>query len=195
VFRPADAHETAAGWYLATIKKDGPIALVLTRQTLPLFETTGLDALKGAYILHEPSGSTSEIAAKDATAIDGSTSMKAGTPDVILMASGSEVKLIVEAAAELATQGIKARVVSIPSFELFEAQDEAYKESVLPSSIKARVAVEAGSSFGWHRYTGLDGRVIGLDHFGVSGKPEMLFEAFGFTVENVIKKVKETLFQ
>jgi len=174
VFRPADAHETAAGWYLAATKKDGPLALVLTRQTLPLYEETGIEALKGAYILNK-SLETKPI------------------PDIILMASGSELKLVIEAAASLAKEGIAARVVSMPSFELFDEQSEAYKEEVLPASVTTRIAVEAGSSFGWHRFTGLKGRVIGLDGYGASGKAEMLFEAFGFTVENVISVSKEVL--
>lgn len=174
VFRPADAHETAAGWYLAATKKDGPVALVLTRQTLPLYEKTGIEALKGAYILNR-SLETKPV------------------PDIILMASGSELKLIIEAAEVLAQEGIAARVVSVPSFELFDEQGEEYKEEVLPSSVTARIAVEAGSSFGWHRFTGLRGRVIGLDRYGASGKAENLFEAFGFTVENVVTVSKEIL--
>ncbi|MBK5247480.1 MAG: transketolase, partial [Peptostreptococcaceae bacterium] len=174
VFRPADAHETAAGWYLAATKKDGPVALILTRQTLPLYEETGVEALKGAYIINK-SLETKTI------------------PDIILMASGSELKLVIEAAATLAQEGIVARVVSVPSFELFDEQEETYKEEVLPSSVTARIAVEAGSSFGWHRFTGLKGRVIGLDRYGASGKAESLFEAFGFTAENVISVSKEIL--
>lgn len=174
VFRPADAHETAAGWYLAATKRDGPVALVLTRQTLPLYEGTGIDALKGAYIMNK----SLEIRP---------------LPDIILMASGSELNLIIEAAAVLTQEGIVARVVSVPSFELFDVQGEAYKEEVFPSSVTARIAVEAGSSFGWHRFTGLKGRVIGLDRYGASGKAENLFEAFGFTVENVVTASTELL--
>ena len=169
-----DAHETAAGWYLAATKRNGPVALVLTRQTLPLYEGTGIEALKGAYILNK-SLETKLV------------------PDVILMASGSELNLIVEAAAVLAKEGIAARVVSVPSFELFDEQSEEYKEQVLPSSVTARIGVEAGSSFGWHRFTGLKGRVIGLDGYGASGKAEALFEAFGFTVENVVAVSKDML--
>ncbi len=174
VFRPADANEAAAGWYLAVTKKDGPVALVLTRQTLPLYEETGIAALKGAYILNK-SMETKPL------------------PDIIMMASGSELKLVIEAAASLAKEGIGARVVSVPSFELFDEQSEAYKEEVFPASVTARIAVEAGSTFGWHRFTGLKGRVIGLDRYGASGKAESLFEAFGFTVENVISVSKEML--
>ena len=112
---------------------------------------------------------------------------KKDTPDVILMASGSEVELIFNAADELANKGVDARVVSMPSFELFEAQDEAYKESVLPKAVRNRVAVEAASSFGWHKYVGLDGAIISLDHFGASAPAGTLFKEFGFTVENVVE--------
>lgn len=174
VFRPADAKETAVGWYLAATKKDGPVSLVLTRQTLPLYEETGTGALRGAYILRE-TGETNAL------------------PDIILMASGSEVELIMEASTLLNQEGIKTRVVSVPSFELFQKQEEAYRESVFPGAVTARVAVEAGSTFGWHRYTGLKGRVIGMDHYGASGRAESLFEAFGFTVENVVAVSKEIL--
>ncbi|OCA98329.1 transketolase family protein, partial [Clostridium beijerinckii] len=168
VFRPADSKETAAAWYYAVTNGTTPTSLVLTRQKLPLYDGCPKRALKGGYIL------------KDS---------KKETPDVLLMASGSEVELIYKAADELAAKGIDARVISMPSFELFDAQDEAYKESVMPKSVRARVAVEALTSFGWHKYVGLDGDVISLDTFGASGKAEILFEKFGFTVENVVDKV------
>ncbi|WP_297428004.1 transketolase C-terminal domain-containing protein, partial [Clostridium sp.] len=167
VFRPADSKETAAAWYYAVTNGKTPTSLVLTRQKLPLYDGCAKRALKGGYIL------------KDS---------KKETPDVLLMASGSEVELIYKAADELAAKGIDARVISMPAFELFEAQDEAYKESVMPKSVRARVAVEALTSFGWHKYVGLDGEVISLDTFGASGKAEILFEQFGFTVENVVEK-------
>ncbi|MBU3209508.1 transketolase [Clostridium algidicarnis] len=170
VFRPADSKETAAGWYLSLTKEDGPVSLVLTRQKLPLYDNTGKEALKGAYILKD---SVKEV------------------PDMILMASGSEVELIYKAAEELKKNNIDARVVSVPSFELFEAQSSEYKESVLPRSVRSRIAVEAATSFGWHKYVGLDGDVISIDHFGASGKAEVLFETFGFTVDNVVKKALE----
>lgn len=150
---------------LCSYNKSTPTSLVLTRQNLPLYNESGKQALKGGYILKD---SKKEI------------------PDVILMASGSEVELIYKAATELEAKGIDARVVSIPSFELFDAQDAAYKESVMPNAVRARVAVEALSSFGWHKYVGLDGEVISLDTFGASGKAELLFKQFGFTVENVV---------
>ena len=166
VFRPADSKETVAAWYYAVTNGETPTSLVLTRQNLPLYKESGKEALKGGYIL------------KDS---------KKETPDVLLMASGSEVELIYKAADELAAKGIDARVISIPSFELFDAQDEAYKESVMPKTVRARVAVEALTSFGWHKYVGLDGDVISLDHFGASGNANELFKQFGFTVQNVVE--------
>lgn len=137
-----------------------PTSLVLTRQKLPLYDGCAKRALKGGYIL------------KDS---------KKETPDVILMASGSEVELIFKAADELALRGIDARVVSIPSFEVFNAQDKDYKESVLPNGVRKRVAVEALTSFGWYQYVGLDGKIISLDTFGASGNATELFKQFGFT--------------
>ena len=146
VFRPCDAKETAAGWYTAMSRKCSPTALILTRQNLPQLEMTGKDALKGAYVILDPGEK----------------------PEIILMASGSEVHLVLEAGKQLMERGIAARVVSMPSWELFEEQDAAYKESVLPSDVVKRLAVEAGASFGWHRYTGLQGEIISIDHFGES---------------------------
>ncbi|AGF56123.1 transketolase [Clostridium saccharoperbutylacetonicum] len=167
VFRPADSKETAAAWYYAVTNGTTPTSLVLTRQKLPLYDGCPKRALKGGYIL------------KDS---------KKETPDVLLMASGSEVELIFKAADELSAKGIDARVISMPSFELFDAQDEAYKESVMPKSVRARLAVEALTSFGWHKYVGLDGDVVSLDTFGASGNADALFKMFGFTVENVVNK-------
>ena len=172
VFRPADSKETAAAWYYAVTNGSTPTSLVLTRQKLPLYDGCAKRALKGGYIL------------KDS---------KKETPDVILMASGSEVELIYKAADELAAKGIDARVVSIPSFEIFNAQDEAYKESVLPNSVRKRVAVEALTSFGWYQYVGLDGRIISLDTFGASGNADALFKQFGFTVENVVNETMKLI--
>ena len=166
VFRPADSKETAAGW-LCAMEGQRPVSLVLTRQNLPLYEKSGKDALKGGYILAD--------------------SEKA-TPDVILMASGSEVEQCMGAKDILKGKGIDARVVSMPSFELFDEQSEEYKESVLPNAVRARVAVEAASSFGWQKYTGLDGVVIGLDEFGTSGPYKILYNHYGFTAENVAEK-------
>jgi transketolase len=169
VFRPADSKETAAGWYAAVTSKETPTALVLTRQNVPLYKETSMEALKGAYILK-----TYEEKGKN--------------PDIILLATGSEVELIYKAAEVLNEKGIKARVVSMPCFELFEAQSAEYKESVIPSAVRKRLAVEALTSFGWHKYTGIDGDMLSLDTFGASAPGEVLFKAFGFTVENVVDK-------
>lgn len=173
VFRPADSNETAAAWYSALNSKKGPTSLVLTRQALPLYESSGKNALKGAYILKD---------SKDKE-----------NPDIILMASGSEVELIYKASEELAKENIDARVISMPSFEVFEDQSEDYKNSVLPKNIRARVAVEAASPFGWHKYVGLDGEIIAMESFGESGRADILFKEFGFTVENVVSKAKKVL--
>jgi transketolase len=170
VLRPSDAIETAAAWKYALTESDGPTVLVLTRQKLPIYKETPKDLKRGAYIL------------KDS---------KKSTPDMLLMASGSEVELIYKAKDELLKDGIDARVISVPSFELFDAQDEAYKEKIMPKAVRARLAVEAASSFGWHKYAGLDGKVLSIDHFGASAPAEILFEKFGFTQENVIKMCKE----
>lgn len=172
VYRPADSKETAAAWYHAITHEEGPTALVLTRQNLPLYDETGKEALKGAYIL------------KDS---------EKETPDVILMATGSEVELIYEASKLLKGKGIDARVVSMPSLEVFESQGEEYKEKILPMNIRKRVAVEAASSFGWHKYVGLDGEIISIDRFGASAPAEILFKEFGFTVENVVEKVEKLM--
>lgn len=172
VWRPCDTRETAAAWCAAVNETSTPSALVLSRQDMPLLEGTGKDALKGAYILR------------------GSEKVK---PDVILMATGSEVHIACEAYEALESKGIKARVVSMPSWEVFEAQSEKYKQKVLPKEVTKRVAVEAGSSFGWHKYTGFEGAVISIDTYGECGKGSLLFEHFGFTTENVVKKAEEIL--
>lgn len=172
VFRPADATETAAAWYYAATAVDAPTALVLTRQNLPQLAGSGKQALKGGYVLED---SNKEV------------------PDAILMASGSEVSLAVEAKKVLADEGIDVRVVSMPSMDVFEKQSEAYKESVLPKAVRSRVAVEALSDFGWGKYVGLDGAYVTMHSFGASAPADQLFERFGFTVENVVRAVKETL--
>ncbi|WP_163192500.1 transketolase [Clostridium thermarum] len=166
VYRPADSREVAAAWYSALTQKDAPTALVLSRQDLPLLEGSSNEALKGAYILKDYSN---------------------GTPDVLLMATGSEVQLIVEAAARLDEKGIKSRVISMPSLEVFERQSAEYKESILPKAVRKRVAVEALSSFGWHKYVGLDGAVVSIDTFGASAPGNILFEKFGITVEKIVE--------
>lgn len=169
VFRPADAYETAAAWYLAITAAKTPTALVLTRQNLPQLDGSGLDALKGGYILQD---------------------CKDGMPDAILIASGSEVSLAVEAKQELDAAGIKTRVVSMPCMDLFEQQTAEYRERVLPRSIRKRIAIEALSGFGWERYTGLDGAVISMNEFGASAPAELLFEKYGFTKEHVVEVAK-----
>ncbi|MDR3091749.1 MAG: transketolase [Clostridiales bacterium] len=170
VVRPCDSNETAAAWYIALNNTNGPTALALTRQNLKLLPESGKGALKGAYILKD--------------------SEKA-VPDVLLMASGSEVGLIYDAWEILRKDGVDARVVSMPSWEVFEKQDAAYKESVLPRAARARLAVEAASPFGWERYVGLDGKIIAMPGFGESAPADALFPKFGFTVENVVKAAKE----
>ena len=172
LFRPADANETNAAWFSALTSEHTPTALALTRQNLPQIPGTSREALKGGYIVQD---STKE------------------TPDVILIASGSELNLCVSAKAELAKEGIDARVVSMPCMDIFEEQDEAYKEAILPKSVRARVAVEALDTFGWERYTGLDGKVIGMHGFGQSGPYKFLFPHYGFTVENVVATAKSVL--
>ena len=172
VFRPCDRTETAAAWMYAVENECGPTGLVLTRQNLPQMEGSSKDALKGGYIIAE--------------------SEKA-VPDAIIIASGSEVSLAVNAKEELKKSGIDVRVVSMPSMELFDKQSAEYKESVLPNGVRKRVAVEALSDFGWYKYVGLDGRVIAMEGFGASGPAATLFEHFGFTVDNVVKTVKEVV--
>ena len=169
VFRPCDRTETAAAWMYAVENECGPTGLVLTRQNLPQMEGSSKDALKGGYVIAE--------------------SEKA-VPDAIIIASGSEVSLAVNAKEELKKSGIDVRVVSMPSMELFDKQSAEYKESVLPNAVRKRVAVEALSDFGWYKYVGLDGKVIAMEGFGASGPAATLFEHFGFTVDNVVKTVK-----
>ena len=172
VFRPCDRTETAAAWMYAVENECGPTGLVLTRQNLPQMEGSSKDALKGGYVIAD---SQKEV------------------PDGIIIASGSEVSLAVNAKEELKKDGIDVRVVSMPSMELFDKQSAEYKESVLPNAVRKRVAVEALSDFGWYKYVGLDGRVIAMEGFGASGPAATLFEHFGFTVDNVVKTVKSVM--
>lgn len=169
MFRPADATETAAAWYSAITSKRTPTALALTRQNLPQLDGSSKEALKGAYVLQD--------SAKE-------------TPDAIIIASGSEVSLAVEAKKMLAEEGIDVRVVSMPCMDIFEEQSKEYKESVLPKSVRKRVAVEALATFGLDKYVGLDGAVVGMTTFGASAPYSKLFPAFGFTAENVAAAVK-----
>lgn len=176
VIRPCDANETAAAWRMALQSRNHPVALVLTRQELPTIDRTlyasaeGLQ--RGAYILMDAAG---------------------GKPDLILIASGSEVNLILGARQKLADQGIAARVVSMPSWELFNAQPREYRDEVLPPAIHARLAVEAGVAQGWHKYVGDKGDAVSLERFGASAPAKVVFEKFGFTVDNVVARALKLL--
>ncbi len=175
VIRPADANETAYAWQVAIEHTDSPVILALTRQGLPILDQSKYPSakglFKGAYILKDSEGE----------------------PDIILMASGSEVSVILAAAEELKTTGIKVRVVSFPSWELFEQQSEEYKNSVLPKSVKARVSVEAGIKQGWEKYIGDSGETISIEKFGASAPVKVLMEKYGFTKENVVNTAKKVL--
>jgi transketolase len=174
VLRPADANETVEAWRVAITHK-GPVALALTRQALPTFDRAVVadasNVAKGAYVLVDSEG----------------------LPQLILIASGSEVSLAVEAAKKLAQEGIAVRVVSMPGWELFEEQSAAYKEAVLPASVSARVAIEAASPMGWERYVGLHGTTITRNAFGASAPAKTLFQQFGFTVENIVEQARKVL--
>jgi transketolase len=176
VLRPADANEVVEAWKIIAQLQHQPVALVLTRQPLPTFDRTKYGAAsgvaRGAYVLADAPG---------------------GKPDVILMGTGSEVSLCVEAYEKLRGLGINARVVSMPSWDIFEHQDAAYKESVLPSSITARVSVEMASTFGWERYVGLKGRKIGMHRFGASAPLKDLLKFFGFTVDAVVAEARKAI--
>ncbi|AGG90961.1 transketolase [Rhodanobacter denitrificans] len=176
VIRPADANETTVAWRVALETKRRPVLLALTRQNVPTLDRTryaSADGLRrGAYVLRD---------APD------------GKPSLILIASGSEVGLIVEAADQLQADGIAVRCVSMPSWELFDAQPQAYRDQVLPPDVPARLAVELGVSQGWDRYTGAHGDMLGIDHFGASAPAEVLLREFGFTVDNVVARAKALL--
>jgi transketolase len=174
--RPSDANETVLSWKVALERRDGPTALVLTRQNLPVLDRTVLGAaeglLKGGYVLKD---------APDAA------------PDIILMATGSEVEIALAAADTLSAEGVAVRVVALPSWELFHLQDEAYRESVLPRTVTARVSLEAASTFGWDRYVGSAGVAIGIDHFGASAPAKVLYKEFGITAENMVTAAHKVL--
>ena len=176
MIRPADANEVAEAWKIAVQGKDGPFAVVMTRQKLPIFDrekyarASGLQ--RGAYVM--------------ADADD-------GRPDVIIMATGSEVQLAVDAREKLAGDGIKARVVSFPSWELFEKQPQSYRDSVLPPDVKARVSVEAASPLGWREWVGDQGIVIGLDRYGASAPGEVVMTKLGFTTEHVVEAARKVM--
>ncbi|AZB71432.1 transketolase [Synechococcus elongatus] len=172
VFRPADGNEASGAYKVAVENRKRPSVLAMSRQNLPNLEGSSIDIVaKGAYVLSDDEG----------------------TPDLILLATGSEVSLCVEAAKQLRAEGKKVRIVSMPCWELFDEQSAEYKESVLPKAVTARLAVEAGSSFGWHRYTGDAGATISTDTFGASAPGNVMFEKFGFTVDNVVAKAKAVL--
>jgi transketolase len=169
VWRPCDGVETAVAWKAAIEKRDGPSSLIFSRQNLAhqaRSEAQIADIARGGYVLADCDG----------------------TPEVILLATGSEVEIALKAAAE---SGKRARVVSMPNTKRFDEQDAAYRESVLPSAVTARVAVEAAVSGGWYKYVGLNGKVIGIDRFGESAPAGQLFEEFGFTVDNVVTAINE----
>jgi transketolase len=174
VWRPCDAVESAAAWKVAIERRGGPSCLIFSRQNLQHQERSAqqiADIARGGYVLRDCDGK----------------------PDAVIIATGSEVALAMGAAEELTGKGKKVRVVSMPSTSAFDAQDEAYRESVLPSDVRARVAVEAGVTDYWRKYVGLEGRVIGIDRFGESAPAGELFKYFGFTVENVVRAVEEVL--
>jgi transketolase len=174
LWRPCDAVETAVAWKAAIERRDGPTSLCLSRQNLPHQERTEeqlKNIARGGYVL---SGGNE-------------------TPDAIVIATGSEVALAMDAAKVLRERGKKIRVVSMPSVDVFEAQDAAYRESVLPSSVTARIAVEAGVTAYWYRYVGLRGGVVGIDTFGESAPAGDVFKHFGFTTDNVVKAVEKVL--
>jgi transketolase len=175
LIRPADANETAEAWKLAVEKTDGPIALALTRQGVPTFDrrkTAPASGLRrGAYVMSDGDGE----------------------PEIILIATGSEVQHIVAAAEKLRAEGIRARAVSMPSWELFDAQSEDYREEVLPRNVRKRIAVEAGTVVGWERYVGLEGDIIGMRRYGASAPGDVVMERFGFTADNVAVRAREML--
>ena len=174
VIRPADANEVAYAWRAAIQRTGGPTMLVLTRQGLPIFDrsqdASAENLFKGGYVLSKE---------------------KSGTPDIILMASGSEVSLIVEAQESLAKEGIDARVVSMPCWELFLEQPQVYHDQVIPPEVKTRLAVEAGVPLGWHQWVGDGGDIIGINKFGASAPASENFKQYGFTVENVVQRAKK----
>ena len=176
VIRPADANETAVAWRVALQTKDRPVLLVLTRQNLPTLDREHMAAAdglrRGAYVLFDSS---------------------ARTPELILIASGSEVSLIVEAAKRLQDEGVAVRCVSMPSWELFEALSQAERDEVLPPSVTARLAVELGVAQGWERYVGAQGDMLGIETFGASAPAEVLLKAYGFTADAVVARAKALL--
>lgn len=173
VIRPADANETSVAWKLALERMDGPTALILSRQDLPVLPSKPAGAARGGYVVGDAGAG--------------------GTPDVILIATGSEVSLALEAQTLLEAQGVRARVVSLLSWDIFSLQPKQYRDAILPPTIRARVAIEAGSSFGWERWVGLDGKTVCLDRYGASAPEAVVFKELGFTAEHVAAVALETL--
>ena len=176
VIRPADANETAEAWRVAIEHKEGPVAIILTRQNLPVIDrnkfSPAIGLRRGAYILADS---------------------PLGKPEVILIATGSEVHLALDVHEKLQAEGIRARVINMPSWERFDIQPEDYRHEVLPPDMTARISIEAGVTHGWHKYVGLEGDTIGIDHFGASAPGKILFKEFGFTSENILSRVKALL--
>jgi transketolase len=187
VIRPADPHETREAWRIAIERRHAPTALILTRQKVPVLDqklyNPAAGARRGAYILAEATGSEGREGAADA----------AVTPQLIIIATGSEVSLALAAREELQAGGARVRVVSMPCCELFDAQDASYREEVLPRDVTARLAVEAGASLGWARYTGLEGDCVCLDRFGASAPGDVALKNLGFNVENVVARARALL--
>ena len=176
ILRPADATETVEAWRVALTHVEGPVGLVLTRQKLPVLDRAALAPAsgvpRGAYVLADADGSA---------------------PEVILLATGSEVSLALEAHQRLVKEGIRSRVVSMPSWELFEGQPQSYRDAVLPSAVRARVSIEAASPLGWERYTGWEGAIVGVNRFGASAPGPVVMRELGFTPEHVVEIAKAVL--
>jgi transketolase len=176
ILRPSDATETVEAWRVALQHRDGPVGLVLTRQKLPVLDRTALASAshlaRGAYILVEAGGFP---------------------PEVILIATGSEVSIALEAHVRLVGEGIRSRVVSMPCWELFERQPQSYRDTVLPPSVRARLSIEAAAPFGWERYVGLEGAIIGVPDFGASAPGPVVMREFGFTPEWIVEAAKKVL--
>jgi len=174
--RPGDANEVVEAWKVILTRKHEPVSLVLSRQALPTLDRTqyasAAGVAKGAYILADAQG---------------------GKPELILIGTGSELSLCVAAHEKLTAEGVRARVVSMPSWELFEQQGQSYRDSVFPPDVRARVSVEAGSVFGWERYVGLDGAIVGMTTFGASAPAKDLFKKYGFTIEHVLEVARGIL--
>ncbi len=176
MIRPADANETVEAWRAAVVNRSGPTALIFTRQNLPVFDRTVVSPAaglrKGGYILWE-SGT--------------------GIPETILIGTGSEVEIALDAGRRLAAEGIRVRVVSLPSWELFDREPQEYRDRVLPPAVRVRVAVEAGVRLGWEHYVGLEGEIVGIDRFGASAPYKVIYEKFGITAEAVAAAARRLL--